>query len=93
MDEERIIPSIMGIEFLSNNIGRKQDYYQESMDALVEYMKKHEQNPSEKRWNEYAISKKYLSSQTIGYLSGIGFNTLCKKLRKKINQNKRQEEK
>lgn len=77
----------------TNNKIKKQDYYQESMDALVQYMKKHEQNPSEKRWNEYAICERYLSSQTIGYLNGIGFHTLCRKLRKEINQKKRQEEK
>ena len=32
------------------------------------------------------VCKKYLSSKTIGYLSGIGFNTLCRKLRKEIKR-------
>jgi len=41
----------------------------------------------------YAVSlanSRYLSSKTIGYLSGIGFNTLCRKIRKEINWKKRQ---
>lgn len=68
----------------------KKDYYEESIYALIEYMKNDEKNPNENRWNEIAISKKYLSSKTIGYISGMGFNTLCRKLRKQINKNKRQ---
>ncbi len=63
-------------------------YYEESINALIQYMKEHDVNPSEKCWNHYAIQKKYLSSKTIGYLSGIGFNTLCRKTRKQINKEK-----
>lgn len=66
--------------------------YEESMNALVQYMRNDEKNPSEKQWNQYAICYKYLSSKTMGYLSGIGFNTLCRKLRKRINKEKRQTE-
>lgn len=66
--------------------------YEESMNALVQYMRNDEKNPSEKQWNRYAICYEYLSSKTMGYLSGIGFNTLCRKLRKKINKEKRQTE-
>ena len=68
----------------------KNDYYRESIDALINYMKNNEQNPSENRWDRYAIIKKHLSSKTLGYLSGIGFNTLCRNIRKQINKNKRQ---
>ena len=68
----------------------EKDYYRESMNALISYMKNNEQNPSEDRWDKYAIIEKHLSSKTLGYLSGIGFNTLCRKLRKEINRNKRQ---
>lgn len=68
----------------------RKKYYEKSMGALVQYMKDNEENPSEKRWNRYAISQKCLSSKTIGYLSGIGFNTLCRKLRKELNKEKRQ---
>ncbi len=67
------------------------NYYSESMNALVQYIKKHDINPSEKSWNKYAIHKRYLSSKTIGYLSGIGFNTLCRKLRKEVNKEKKKE--
>lgn len=66
------------------------NYYEESIYALIEYMKSNEKNPSENKWDKIAISEKYLSSKTIGYISGIGFNTLCRNLRKQINKNKRQ---
>ena len=68
---------------------QKKNYYKESIDALIQYMENHEMNPSEKRWNEYAICKKYLSAKTIGYLSKMGFNTLCRKIRKELNKRKR----
>lgn len=68
----------------------KRNHYEQSMDALIQYMENHEKNPSERRWNEYAIHAKFLSSKTIGYLSGTGFNTLCRKKRKEINKEKRQ---
>lgn len=65
------------------------NYYEKSLEALIEYMRNNEQNPSEKRWDEFAVSKKYLSSKTIGYISGIGFNKFCRNLRKQINKSKR----
>ena len=40
------------------------NYYEESIYALIEYMKKDEKNPSEKRWDKFAVSEKYLSSKT-----------------------------
>mgnify|MGYP004601845161 CR=1 FL=1 len=67
----------------------KRGYYVESMNALIEYMKRNEKNPNEKQWNKYAIKNKYLSSKTIGYLSEIGFNKLCRNLRKQINNERR----
>lgn len=70
---------------------KRRNYYYETMYALVQYMKNNEKNPSESRWNEIAIKEKYLSSKTIGYVSGIGFNKLCRNLRKEINRNKRQQ--
>lgn len=66
--------------------------YEKSIEALVKYMKSHAINPSEKRWNQYAIENQYLSSKAIGYLSGTGFNTLCRKKRKEINKEKKQKE-
>lgn len=67
----------------------KKDYYAESINALIEYMKKYEKNPNERQWDKYAIQNRYLSSKTIGYLSETGFNTLCRNLRKQINKQKR----
>ena len=64
--------------------------YEESINALIGYIKNNEQNPSEKRWNSYAISNKYLSAKTLGYLTEEGFNVLCRKIRKNVNKEKRQ---
>ncbi len=69
----------------------KKDYYIESINALIEYMKKYEKNPNEKQWDKYAIQNIFLSSKTMGYLSEVGFNTLCRNLRKQINKQKRTE--
>lgn len=63
-----------------------QSYYNDSFEALINYIKESEKNPSELRWNMYAIQNRYLSSQTIGYIYGNGFNKLCKKIRKEINE-------
>lgn len=64
-----------------------QNYYLDSIIALIEYMKLNEVNPSEKRWDKYAIENRYLSSKTIGYMYEDGFNNLCRKIRKLINKN------
>lgn len=73
-----------------NNKYQKENYYEKSIYALIQYMKINEQNPSENKWNSIATKNKYLSSKTMGYLSAMGFNKLCRKLRKAINRNKRQ---
>ena len=62
----------------------KNQIYQETMQALISYIKTNETNPNEKKWNRIAIEKGLLSSKSMGYLEGIGFNKLCKKLRKEI---------
>lgn len=90
MQEEKMILEGQEKEKYLRNSIMKKDHYGESIHALIQYMEVHEQNPSEKRWNQYAITKQYLSSKTIGYISQIGFNTLCRKLRKEINKKKRQ---
>ena len=77
------------IEEINKQENKTKNYYEKSLEALIEYMKNNEQNPSEKRWDEFAIYNKYLSSKTIGYISGIGFNKFCRKLRKEINKSKR----
>ena len=71
-------------------IKNKKNHYVESMSALVSYLKNNEKNPNENKWNHYAVENDYLSSKSIGYLSQINFNTLCRKLRKQINREKRQ---
>lgn len=73
----------------NNKEESSKNYYKKSIDALVEYMKNNEKNPSEKCWDKFAICNNYLSSKTIGYISGMGFNTFCRNVRKEINKNKR----
>ncbi len=64
---------------------QKRNYYNESITALKEYMMQDFQNPTEKDWNNYAIKNGYLTSKTLGYLSEIGFNSMCRKIRIEIN--------
>lgn len=87
---EKIKKELYEMQEKQNNIEENKNYYEKSIYALVEYMKNNEKNPSEKSWDEIAICNKYLSSKTIGYLSGRGFNKLCRNLRKEINKDKRQ---
>lgn len=61
-------------------------YYNKSIYGLIEYIKNNEKNPNEKNWNKIAVENNYLSSETIGYLYGDGFNKLCKDIRKKIKK-------
>lgn len=70
------------------NKKKETDYYQKSLHGLIEYMKKNEKNPSESVWNRFAIANRYLASKSMGYLSGTGFNRLCKNIRKKLNKMK-----
>lgn len=93
MIEEKLIEDQNKEAYNANNIvkkDKKQNHYEESINALINYMENTEKNPSEKRWDCYAIFKKHLSSKTLGYLYGKGFNTLCKDIRKQINKKKRQ---
>ena len=61
-----------------------QNYYNESIGALIEYIKQIEVNPNESIWNKYAVQNNYLSAESIGYIYGNGFNKLCKEIRKEI---------
>lgn len=82
------------LEDIYGNKKTIQSYYNKSILALTNYIKINEKNPSEKEWDEYIVDKLYLSSKSIGYLYGRGFNKLCKQIRKKINkENRKQREK
>ena len=61
---------------------KAKNYYENSLKGLMQYLKENEVNPSEQRWNKYALEHGYLSAKVIGYLSGHGFNKLCKQKRK-----------
>ena len=59
------------------------ELYNITIEALEKYIKKTGKRPNEKIWNRYAIKNNYLSSETIGYICGIGFNKLCRNIIKK----------
>ena len=66
------------------------EIYTISMEKLKEYLFKKNCMPSEKVWNRFAVEQNSLSSKTITYLSGIGFNKICRNMMKQINQNKKE---
>ena len=63
-----------------------EQFYQKSMQALTKYIQEKRSLPTEKVWNKIAISENYLTSQTMGYLSGIKFPELCKKIYKETQK-------
>lgn len=60
-----------------------QFYYEISLKELERYIKTTRTRPNEKTWNRYAVQNGYLSSESIGYICGIGFNKLCRKIIKR----------
>ena len=66
-----------------------EQYYQKSIDALMQYIKENKKIPTEKVWNKIAIKDELLTSQTLGYLYGAKFPDLCKELYQKISKEKR----
>lgn len=61
-------------------------YYRKSIDALKEYIKRENKTITEVEWNRLAFRNNYLSSETIGYLSNIKFNKLCKNILKDLKK-------
>ena len=58
-------------------------YYEKSLKELERYIKITRTRPNEKTWNRFAVQNGYLSSESIGYICGVGFNKLCRKIIKK----------
>ncbi len=65
-----------------------EQYYQESIEALTQYIKENKLIPTEKVWNKVASAKNLLTSQSLGYLSGIKFSDLCKDIYKNYKKEK-----
>ena len=65
-----------------------EQYYQESIEALTQYIKENKLIPTEKVWNKVASEKNLLTSQSLGYLSGIKFSDLCKDIYKNCKKEK-----
>ena len=64
----------------------QEEIYEKSIAELKKYMKDTNKRPSEKKWCEYAVKNRLLSSQSMGYICGIGFNKLCRKVIKEIHK-------
>lgn len=62
------------------------DYYSKSIKALKEYIERENKTITEVEWNRLAFKNNYLSSETIGYLSKIKFNKLCKNILKDLKK-------
>lgn len=67
-----------------------EEYYHKSMEALTKHIEQTRTIPTEKIWNQIAIKNDYLTSQSIGYLSGTKFPDLCKKIYKQTNKKKKE---
>ena len=70
-----------------------EQYYKKSIEALTQYAKGISRilkraMPTEKVWNKLASKNDYLTSQSLGYLSGIKFSDLCKDIYKKYKKEK-----
>jgi len=70
-------------------VNRMNEIYTISMEKLKEYLEANKGMPSEKEWNRFAVKNELLSSKTISFLSGMGFNTLCRKMMKQITHEKK----
>lgn len=70
---------------MSNN----EQYYKNSIEALTQYIQKTKIIPTEKMWNKKAVEENLLTSQTLGYLSGVKFPDLCKTIYKQMQNKKK----
>lgn len=68
---------------MSNNKYEVKLYYEKSIKELEKYIKTTRTRPNEKNWNRFAVKNGYLSSESIGYICGIGFNKLCREIIKR----------
>lgn len=58
--------------------------YKQSVEILTKYITDNKIIPTEKEWNKVAAQNNYLTSPTMGFISGIKFPDLCKKIYKKM---------
>ena len=75
------------VEYVLNKYmlnSNQKEHCNRSVRALIQYICKSEANPNEFTWNRYAIKNKLLSAESMGYIYGIGFNKLCKEIRKDL---------
>ena len=65
-----------------------EQYYEKSLKELTKYIENNKTIPTEKVWNDMAFESNYLTSQTLGYMAGLKFPELCKKIYKQIQKKK-----
>lgn len=53
-------------------------YYYNSIEGIKAYIKQYDNIPNVREWNNYALEKNYLSSESIKYMSGKKFSNWCK---------------
>lgn len=68
-------------------------YYQNSIEALTQWIKENKDVPTEKIWNHLAGEKGYLTSQSLGFISQMKFAELCKKIYKDIQKRNKEKNK
>ncbi len=68
------------------NMANYEEYYKESIEVLTKYITGTKIIPTEKEWNKIAIENNYLTSPTLGYVSGMSFPELCKKIYKEMRK-------
>ena len=68
-----------------------EQYYQKSIMALTELIKKRKDVPTEKEWNHLAGTDSYLTSQSLGFIAQAKFSELCKKIYKEIQRQNKKE--
>ena len=65
-----------------------EQYYKKSIESLTKYIEENKAMPTEKVWNQIAFNNNYLTSQSLGYLAGLKFPELCKKIYKQTQRKK-----
>ena len=59
------------------------DLYEKSLQELKTYIDLIKDIPSEQQWNKYCVKQNLLSSKSLEYIYGKGFNKMCRNLMKK----------
>lgn len=67
-----------------------EQYYQKSIMALTELIRKRKMPPTEKEWNHLAGADNYLTSQSLSFIAQAKFSEICKRIYKEVQQSKKE---